>query len=53
VAESLPDGDEDRRLLHGLLGSSAMGAAAPARPAGAGAKAAEGAARLPGFEEIE
>ena len=29
VAECLPAGDEDRRLLNGLLGSSARGAVAP------------------------
>ena len=44
VAECLPDGDEDRRIILGLLGSSVM-AAAPMpeeqRPAGA---------MLPGFE---
>jgi putative DNA methylase len=50
VAECLPDGDEDRRLVHGLLGSNVMARAAraalgrPAKPAAAGQ-------RLPGFEE--
>jgi len=50
VAECLPDGDEDRRLIHGLLGSNVMARVAkgalgrPAKPA------AEGP-RLPGFEE--
>lgn len=53
VAECLPDGDEDRRLMLGLLGSNVMASAAPtprklqaqrARPAPAGAP-------LPGFEE--
>ncbi len=33
VVECLPQDDEDRRLLHGLLGSSVMSAAAPPRPA--------------------
>jgi len=35
VAESLPQGDEDRRLILGLLGSSVMGAAPPPRPSSA------------------
>ena len=46
VAECLPDGDEDRRLILGLLGSNIMGIApqpaGPPLPAGA---------RLPGFDE--
>jgi len=46
VAECLPDGDEDRRLIHGLLGSNVMAISAPAQ---AGAVARE---RLPGFEEV-
>ena len=29
VAECLPDGDEDRRIINGLLGSNVMGIAAP------------------------
>jgi hypothetical protein len=45
VAECLPDGDEDRRLIHGLLGSNVMATSAPAQ---ARAMATE---RLPGFEE--
>ncbi len=44
VAESLPQGDEDRRLILGLFGSSAMGATAP--PAATGKQAG-----LPGFGE--
>ena len=48
VAECLPDGDEDRRVILGLLGSSVMGIAAQqvesrSQPLAAGA-------RLPGFE---
>jgi len=46
VAECLPDGDEDRRLIHGLLGSNVMAVSAPA-PARAVARE-----RLPGFEEV-
>src|SRR5438105_3867449 len=42
VAESLPQGDEDRRLILGLLGSSVMGAAAPPQRTSA-------QAGLPGF----
>jgi adenine-specific DNA methylase len=45
VAECLPDGDEDRRLINGLLGSNVMAVSAPAS---AGVAAPE---RLPGFEE--
>ena len=44
VAECLPDGDEDRRLINGLLGSSVMGAAAPE-------VAAPARPRLPGLED--
>ena len=46
VAECLPDGDEDRRLINGLLGSNVMAVSAPAQ---ARAVARE---RLPGFEEV-
>ena len=52
VAECLPDGDEDRRIIQGLLGSNVMAAAAPpangqpSRPQPAGAP-------LPGFEAGE
>ena len=52
VAECLPDGDEDRRIIQGLLGSNVMAAAAPttnvqqSRPQPAGAP-------LPGFEAEE
>ena len=47
VAECLPDGDEDRRLIHGLLGSNVMARAALGRLA----KPAAAGPRLPGFEE--
>ena len=47
--ECLPDGDDDRRIILGLLGSSVMAMAAPAcgpaQPSGAPA-----GAPLPGFE---
>ena len=46
IAECLPDGDEDRRIILGLLGSSVM-AAAPRRN-GQGSPP-----RLPGFEDSE
>lgn len=49
VAECLPDGDEDRRLINGLLGSNVMARAARVAP-GRPAKPASGP-RLPGFEE--
>ena len=45
VAECLPDGDEDRRIILGLLGSNVM--AAP-RPDSQGAQV-----RLPGFDDNE
>ena len=51
VAECLPDGDEDRRIINGLLGSGVMASAPPdngrprpPQPAGA---------QLPGFETEE
>ena len=48
VAECLPEGDDDRRIINGLLGSSVMGIAPPA---GVRAGEAEPAgAQLPGFE---
>lgn len=47
VAECLPDGDEDRRIVMGLLGSSVMASAS--RPNGRGAETL----RLPGFEDGE
>ena len=46
IAECLPDGDEDRRIILGLLGSSVM-AAAPRR------NGKESPPRLPGFEDNE
>jgi len=59
VAECLPEGDEDRRLINGLLGSNIMAAAAraPVQAAAAATRAAARAARagapLPGFEAEE
>ena len=44
VAECLPDGDEDRRIILGLLGSSVMAAPAPERTSGQ-------VTMFPGFEE--
>ena len=46
VAECLPDGDEDRRIILGLLGSNVMAAAA--RPNDQGPQA-----RLPGIDDSE
>ena len=46
IAECLPDGDEDRRIILGLLGSSVM-AAAPR------CNGKESPPRLPGFEDNE
>ena len=46
VAECLPDRDEDRRIILGLLGSSVMAAPPPERPA-------TQPAMLPGFEVDE
>ena len=46
VAECLPDGDEDRRIILGLLGSSVMATPAPERPAAQ-------PAMLPGFDADE
>ena len=46
IAECLPDGDEDRRIILGLLGSSVM-ATAPRR------NGKESPPRLPGFEDNE
>ncbi len=43
VAECLPDGDEDRRIILGLLGSGVMAAPPPEQPAA-------GPPMLPGFE---
>ena len=46
VAECLPDGDEDRRIILGLLGSSVMAAPPPER-------AHTQPAMLPGFEAVD
>lgn len=55
IAECLPDGDEDRRLLLGLLGSSAMNAAPPRPATGplvrAAARPAPTMDRLPGIDD--
>ena len=48
VAECLPDGDEDRRIILGLLGSSVMAAALPTN--GRATQNQTAGARLPGFE---
>ena len=48
VAECLPDGDEDRRIINGLLGSGVMAVAPPAN--GADGAAQPAGSRLPGFE---
>ena len=44
VAECLPDGDEDRRIILGLLGSSVMAGPAPERASGQ-------VTMFPGFED--
>lgn len=52
VAESLPEGDEDRRLINGLLGSNIMAATAPEpRAARRSERQATAGARLPGLDE--
>lgn len=57
VAGCLPDGDDDKRLLLGVLSSSAMGAAPPRGLDGTGSadgrrvKQAPAGATLPGFDE--
>ena len=51
VAECLPDGDDDRRIIHGLLGSNIMAAAPP--PNGRGTQRADERARLPGIDDEE
>ena len=50
VAECLPDGDEDRRIILGLLGSSVMAAPPPDREAIRTAQPQGAGAMLPGFE---
>ena len=47
VAECLPDGDEDRRIILGLLGSNVMATSVPASPQPTSGRAG---AQLPGFE---
>ncbi len=54
VAECLPDGDEDRRLIFGLLASNVRVPAAPAVPIaarGAGPGFRSARQPLPGFEQ--
>ena len=51
VAECLPDGDEDRRIILGLLGSGMMAAALPTNRRATQNQTA--GARLPGFETEE
>ena len=48
VAECLPDGDEDRRIINGLLGSGVMAVAAPTN--GVPGASQPAGAPLPGFE---
>ena len=52
VAECLPDGDEDRRIIQGLLGSNVMAAAAP-QTNGQSSQPQRAGAPLPGFERQE
>ena len=49
VAECLPDGDDDRRIILGLLGSNVMSAAPPTNGQTASPNKRAGA-QLPGFE---
>ena len=51
VAECLPEGDDDRRIINGLLGSSVMGIAPPTNGRAGGTEPA--GAQLPGFETSE
>ena len=51
VAECLPDGDEDRRIINGLLGSGVMAVASAAN--GRPEQAQPAGAQLPGFETEE
>ena len=53
VAECLPDGDEDRRIILGLLGSSVMAAPPPDPESIRAAQPQRAGAMLPGFEEGE
>ena len=53
VAECLPDGDEDRRIILGLLGSGVMAAPPPDPEATRAAQPQRAGAMLPGFEEGE
>ena len=51
VAECLPDGDEDRRIILGLLGSSVV--ASELKPDGQAERAQRAGAVLPGFENLD
>ena len=51
VAECLPDGDEDRRIINGLLGSGVMAVASPSN--GRPEPPPPAVAQLPGFETEE
>ena len=51
VAECLPDGDDDRRIILGLLGSNVMAAGPPRN--GRGTQPADERVRLPGIDDNE
>ena len=51
VAECLPDGDDDRRIILGLLGSNVMASAPPTN--GRGTQPADERVRLPGIDDNE
>lgn len=51
VAECLPEGDEDRRLIHGLLGSNVMATTPRDNRTGAQWREQPGKVKLPGFEK--
>jgi adenine-specific DNA methylase len=50
VAECLPEGDDDRRLINGLLGSNVMATTLREDPRGAAWREQPGKIKLPGFE---
>jgi len=51
VAECLPEGDDDRRLIHGLLGSNVMATTPREDRVGAKWREQPGKVKLPGFEK--
>ena len=53
VAECLPEGDEDRRLIHGLLGSNIMATTPREERIGAKWREQPGKVKLPGFEKTD